>query len=220
MRFQVKKAGSVVTDVAITGSTYEHKFFNEGDFLLEVTDPTKIWSREVTVKKISEQSVLGGVYNKATKQNVTLSLSPCLLYQSTDNIQWEVVFQNEESSYTGPSFTHQFESIGAKSVNANIKFSYPDGEFESFYIQLYDVVEGLNATLNTTNVCVGDSVEIGLSLNAGSAADFKYQIQSDGIIAIPTNPFVYTFTNEQKVCLLYTSPSPRDGLLSRMPSSA
>ena len=28
--------------------------------------------------------------------------------------------------------------------------------------------------------------------------------------------FVYRITN----CLLYTSPSPRDGLLSRMPSSA
>ena len=27
-------------------------------------------------------------------------------------------------------------------------------------------------------------------------------------------------TLENKVCLLYTSPSPRDGLLSRMPSSA
>ena len=26
--------------------------------------------------------------------------------------------------------------------------------------------------------------------------------------------------NRTKVCLLYTSPSPRDGLLSRMPSSA
>ena len=26
--------------------------------------------------------------------------------------------------------------------------------------------------------------------------------------------------NESKGCLLYTSPSPRDGLLSRMPSSA
>ena len=26
--------------------------------------------------------------------------------------------------------------------------------------------------------------------------------------------------NENKTCLLYTSPSPRDGLLSRMPSSA
>ena len=28
------------------------------------------------------------------------------------------------------------------------------------------------------------------------------------------------FINEDMVCLLYTSPSPRDGLLSRMPSSA
>ena len=26
--------------------------------------------------------------------------------------------------------------------------------------------------------------------------------------------------NEEHICLLYTSPSPRDGLLSRMPSSA
>ena len=28
------------------------------------------------------------------------------------------------------------------------------------------------------------------------------------------------YWNQQKRCLLYTSPSPRDGLLSRMPSSA
>ena len=27
-------------------------------------------------------------------------------------------------------------------------------------------------------------------------------------------------TAKEKICLLYTSPSPRDGLLSRMPSSA
>ena len=30
----------------------------------------------------------------------------------------------------------------------------------------------------------------------------------------------YETTGELKTCLLYTSPSPRDGLLSRMPSSA
>ena len=29
-----------------------------------------------------------------------------------------------------------------------------------------------------------------------------------------------TFGDEARICLLYTSPSPRDGLLSRMPSSA
>ena len=37
--------------------------------------------------------------------------------------------------------------------------------------------------------------------------------------------YFYDIANEKagyngKVCLLYTSPSPRDGLLSRMPSSA
>ena len=31
---------------------------------------------------------------------------------------------------------------------------------------------------------------------------------------------VPTFSAEANTCLLYTSPSPRDGLLSRMPSSA
>ena len=30
----------------------------------------------------------------------------------------------------------------------------------------------------------------------------------------------YTLWNQYNNCLLYTSPSPRDGLLSRMPSSA
>ena len=32
--------------------------------------------------------------------------------------------------------------------------------------------------------------------------------------------FAALTTEQPKVCLLYTSPSPRDGLLSRMPSSA
>ena len=31
---------------------------------------------------------------------------------------------------------------------------------------------------------------------------------------------VFAFTARAETCLLYTSPSPRDGLLSRMPSSA
>ena len=31
---------------------------------------------------------------------------------------------------------------------------------------------------------------------------------------------MFTDINQVKFCLLYTSPSPRDGLLSRMPSSA
>ena len=34
------------------------------------------------------------------------------------------------------------------------------------------------------------------------------------------NVTLYSFDRRIKICLLYTSPSPRDGLLSRMPSSA
>ena len=39
---------------------------------------------------------------------------------------------------------------------------------------------------------------------------------------IARNPSAFTLygTGTYIVCLLYTSPSPRDGLLSRMPSSA
>ena len=32
--------------------------------------------------------------------------------------------------------------------------------------------------------------------------------------------FLLGMTDKRSICLLYTSPSPRDGLLSRMPSSA
>ena len=39
--------------------------------------------------------------------------------------------------------------------------------------------------------------------------------------SIPGRAFYFeTYLPEYAACLLYTSPSPRDGLLSRMPSSA
>ena len=39
-------------------------------------------------------------------------------------------------------------------------------------------------------------------------------------VSIFVNPTQFNDINDYKSCLLYTSPSPRDGLLSRMPSSA
>ena len=49
----------------------------------------------------------------------------------------------------------------------------------------------------------------------GDMGDSAYII-IDGSVRI----IVSTPNGDVKVCLLYTSPSPRDGLLSRMPSSA
>ena len=42
-----------------------------------------------------------------------------------------------------------------------------------------------------------------------------YLTVSDISDLLPNNQF-----DQDQICLLYTSPSPRDGLLSRMPSSA
>ena len=58
--------------------------------------------------------------------------------------------------------------------------------------------------LGTTNSCV--------SIMEGSQS--KVLENAEGA---RTTPSVVAFTED---CLLYTSPSPRDGLLSRMPSSA
>ena len=50
------------------------------------------------------------------------------------------------------------------------------------------------------------------------STEFKYQIELKQGTALPWLPLPRK--NELDPCLLYTSPSPRDGLLSRMPSSA
>ena len=47
-------------------------------------------------------------------------------------------------------------------------------------------------------------------------------LEVEGVVAGGGKGFVELFGKKghTKCCLLYTSPSPRDGLLSRMPSSA
>mgnify|MGYP003685337367 CR=1 FL=1 len=60
---------------------------------------------------------------------------------------------------------------------------------------------------------VGANVEIG----AGTVIDSHAVIE--GPTKIGKNNHIYSFASIGG-CLLYTSPSPRDGLLSRMPSSA
>ena len=52
--------------------------------------------------------------------------------------------------------------------------------------------------------------------------DCKYKIRcySDQEMVIPEHPDITLEIYKLLTCLLYTSPSPRDGLLSRMPSSA
>ena len=61
-----------------------------------------------------------------------------------------------------------------------------------------------------------------LQKNAGNfEGELAYEVGDDQLSTTINIPFNFTFYGQTfNSCLLYTSPSPRDGLLSRMPSSA
>ena len=68
-----------------------------------------------------------------------------------------------------------------------------------------------NFIKNLNSVCVAYSGGVDSTLVASLAFE---QLGSKAIAITGVSPAL------AKTCLLYTSPSPRDGLLSRMPSSA
>ena len=82
----------------------------------------------------------------------------------------------------------------------------------------YEVTQG-SATLDGEDLL---SLEPEERAARGLFLSFQYPLEIPGV---PAMTFIRTALNAQRkargeACLLYTSPSPRDGLLSRMPSSA
>ena len=71
---------------------------------------------------------------------------------------------------------------------------------------------------------VGEQLrELGLTSDEKSWEESKKIVKKQWIAtlaAMPPHVQPYKSMGDTKTCLLYTSPSPRDGLLSRMPSSA
>ena len=66
------------------------------------------------------------------------------------------------------------------------------------------------------NPVVIEGVSASFSVGSITPRDQTQGLSADAITAVLGTPTVA----DMVVCLLYTSPSPRDGLLSRMPSSA
>ena len=65
----------------------------------------------------------------------------------------------------------------------------------------------------------GDPYQLALNAAVVSSGEV-YAAKPVASIATLANYLVTGFWQYNNTCLLYTSPSPRDGLLSRMPSSA
>ena len=77
-----------------------------------------------------------------------------------------------------------------------------------------------NSLRNSIIWCDDRAVEIGNKafLENGNEKCWNRLLNSPGNFT--ASKLAWVKNNEPKICLLYTSPSPRDGLLSRMPSSA
>ena len=78
---------------------------------------------------------------------------------------------------------------------------------------------GANAYANTKSIThsvsfysTSDNIQVGLSSDTIGFSTFHRFKESERVI--------YKTDGQTAVCLLYTSPSPRDATLSRMPSSA
>ena len=70
--------------------------------------------------------------------------------------------------------------------------------------------------LNLVNVNLSDLTKQCVDSITEHASEKKIEIKCD----IEPSVFIHSDEHLLQACLLYTSPSPRDGLLSRMPSSA
>ena len=73
---------------------------------------------------------------------------------------------------------------------------------------------------HTSGVCAPSPVEIDDKEHILNRAGSKMETYKGARTLTELKEFVTTTKGEAGNCLLYTSPSPRDGLLSRMPSSA
>ena len=84
-------------------------------------------------------------------------------------------------------------------------------------LNAHNLAKHMNVTVWSANEISGVSTEDLNQLtiiDSNSWSAFTCRIESHNLVVYNPNQ------TEPRICLLYTSPSPRDGLLSRMPSSA
>ena len=98
------------------------------------------------------------------------------------------------------------------------------GVFAALIVHIVLTVSGLGLDTVLRDSSPGSRAQLIASLAwwAVSAAGFVggWAAGAYLIAAAREREFIYRLAQRFLICLLYTSPSPRDGLLSRMPSSA
>ena len=106
--------------------------------------------------------------------------------------------------------TDPTNTYGADSSNVNVQVT---GSTNS--MTLNQATNALAATLDLDWIIQGSSNSITSSIDIDGATNYMDIDGSDNTVTYDGDGYAGGY-----FCLLYTSPSPRDGLLSRMPSSA
>ena len=97
-----------------------------------------------------------------------------------------------------------------------------DKEISSFVLPIGATInmDGTSVYQAVAAVFIAQAFGLDLSLGAQLGIIVTASLASIGAAAVPSAGIVMLVIVLGQACLLYTSPSPRDGLLSRMPSSA
>ena len=121
-----------------------------------------------------------------------------------------------ESKSEGTSESNAFNS--SKEVKTNVVFLPRDPDWAYVFWQISDADREKAQSLGANKLCLrlfDASGSEGSNLNQGTLREITVDSYStEWYLPIPLADRDY------KVCLLYTSPSPRDLVISRMPSSA
>ena len=121
---------------------------------------------------------------------------------------------------SGPSFADEVLygkptalSLSSQKVNKNIGNIFKYTNIRIYYSEGLKTLEFLSIIKNIYAIGAGIIDAESLGQNARSAYITRCVAEIKSMIK-------YLNLNENMICLLYTSPSPRDATLSRMPSSA
>ena len=155
------------------------------------------------------------------KKNISL-LKPLVDLKKGEGVNKFVLCFNPEFSYKTKSLVFSsFDSSNVKLIN-----SFSSSVLGLFFLKLSDVFEvpEISAVEKSVSKFSGDFLNtfqwksLVVHENFGVGVYKGLSRVKSGFSVVEC--VVLEYKHGDKVCLLYTSPSPRDGLLSRMPSSA
>ena len=146
--------------------------------------------------------------SKEQKQSQKISITP-QLRKSIELLhlsRFELVQKIEREIETNPFLEKNDYELDVSNQTSIDDFDFDFAASESLKSSLLNQINDLN--LSTSDYEISESIVNSID-ETGRLADGLSEIEE-----------FLDYKYAYKTCLLYTSPSPRDGLLSRMPSSA